>query len=174
MTPPLKCKISFSTFLNINIINIVEKLIKQAFWCKRLIENPIYVRSENGNILLDGCLGNSHRTEIPKTREIPKSRGFLGISHVRNSWEGKFEIIQAGGNGNFLLNISALDNQFAAPYNHALALCYRCHINVEVCATVRSVKYLHKYMYKGPDRAAVELQAPDAAAAETAPQPVRQ
>ena len=69
---------------------------------------------------------------------------------------------------------AVLDNRYVVPYNRALALRYRCHINVEVCATVRSVKYLHKYVYKGPDRAAVQLQAPAAAAPEAAPQPGRQ
>ena len=30
---------------------------------------------------------------------------------------------------------------------------YDAHINVEVCCSVSSVKYLYKYVYKGPDRA---------------------
>ena len=67
---------------------------------------------------------------------------------------------------------AVLDNRYVVPYNRALALRYRCHINVEVCATVRSVKYLHKYVYKGPDRAAVQLQAPAAAAPEPHPSQV--
>ena len=69
---------------------------------------------------------------------------------------------------------AVLDNRYVVPYNRALALQYRCHINVEVCATVRSVKYLHKYVYKGPDRPAVQLQAPAAAAPDATPQPGRQ
>lgn len=34
---------------------------------------------------------------------------------------------------------------------------YRAHINVEVCSTLHAVKYLHKYIHKGGDRAQVEL-----------------
>jgi len=29
---------------------------------------------------------------------------------------------------------------------------------VEVCASVKAVKYIHKYIYKGPDRATLEIQ----------------
>ena len=30
---------------------------------------------------------------------------------------------------------------------------FDCHINVEICTSIKSVKYLYKYSYKGPDRA---------------------
>ena len=33
-----------------------------------------------------------------------------------------------------------------------LALKYKCHINVEICASSRAAKYLHKYVSKGGDR----------------------
>ena len=38
-------------------------------------------------------------------------------------------------------------------------MCIRdsCYINVEVCTTVKSVKYIYKYVYKGYDSASVEL-----------------
>ena len=34
---------------------------------------------------------------------------------------------------------------------------YNCHINVEICASVEAVKYIHKYIYKGHDRTTVGL-----------------
>jgi hypothetical protein len=34
---------------------------------------------------------------------------------------------------------------------------YDAHINVEVCNNIRAVKYLFKYVYKGHDRAIVEI-----------------
>jgi len=34
---------------------------------------------------------------------------------------------------------------------------YNCHINVEICATVEAVKYIHKYIYKGHDRTTIGL-----------------
>lgn len=50
-----------------------------------------------------------------------------------------------------------VDNCWVVPYNKALLLKYRCHINVEICSSVKAVKYLHKYIYKGHDRAQVEV-----------------
>ncbi|XP_021768899.1 uncharacterized protein LOC110733168 [Chenopodium quinoa] len=45
-----------------------------------------------------------------------------------------------------------LDNQWVIPYNPYLSLLFDCHINVEVCSTIKAVKYLYKYVYKGHDR----------------------
>jgi hypothetical protein len=53
-----------------------------------------------------------------------------------------------------------VDNQWIVPYNH-LVNKYHAHINVETCSSISVVKYLCKYVYKGPDRATtvVERQA---------------
>jgi len=37
---------------------------------------------------------------------------------------------------------------------------YNAHINVEICATVKSIKSLFKYIYKGHDCANIKLQRP--------------
>ncbi|XP_026428946.1 uncharacterized protein LOC113324879 [Papaver somniferum] len=50
------------------------------------------------------------------------------------------------------------DNRFVVPYNPWLLHKYDCHINVEVCSSVQSVKYLYKYVYKGPDRIFFRVQ----------------
>ena len=47
-------------------------------------------------------------------------------------------------------------NRWVVPYNPYLLLRYQCHLNVEVCSTIKAVKYLYKYTYKGPDRAHLE------------------
>lgn len=48
-----------------------------------------------------------------------------------------------------------LDNRWVVPYSPYLAQKYNAHINVEVCATIKSVKYVYKYILKGYDRAQV-------------------
>ncbi|KAL6180848.1 hypothetical protein ACLB2K_047507 [Fragaria x ananassa] len=58
------------------------------------------------------------------------------------------------GRGNMTVN-----NRWVVPYNPWLLLRYNCHINVEVCGSIKSVKYLYKYIYKGPDRESLEVQS---------------
>ena len=50
-----------------------------------------------------------------------------------------------------------VDNRDVVPYNPYLSKRFNCHINVEVCAGIRCVKYIHKYIYKGYDRTTMVL-----------------
>ncbi|XP_022856895.1 uncharacterized protein LOC111377965 [Olea europaea var. sylvestris] len=47
---------------------------------------------------------------------------------------------------------SVLDNRWIVPYNPYILAKYDCHTNVEICSSVKVVKYLYKYVYKGHDR----------------------
>jgi hypothetical protein len=42
-------------------------------------------------------------------------------------------------------------------HNVYLLTKYDAHINIEVCNNIRAIKYLFKYVYKGHDRATVEI-----------------
>ncbi|XP_018574798.1 uncharacterized protein LOC108913690, partial [Anoplophora glabripennis] len=50
-----------------------------------------------------------------------------------------------------------LDNRWIVPYNPYILLKYKCHINIEACATTQCVKYLYKYLFKGVDLALVRI-----------------
>jgi hypothetical protein len=50
-----------------------------------------------------------------------------------------------------------LDNRWVVPYNPTLLRMYDCHINVEVCSSIKAVKYIYKYIHKGHDRASVTV-----------------
>jgi hypothetical protein len=43
------------------------------------------------------------------------------------------------------------------PYNPYLSVKYRAYINVKVCASIKAIKYINKYIYKGNDRITVQL-----------------
>ena len=51
-----------------------------------------------------------------------------------------------------------VNNTWIVPYNPWLLLKYNCHINVEICCNIKNVKYLYKYVYKGPDRVSMEVR----------------
>ena len=50
--------------------------------------------------------------------------------------------------------------RYVVPYNPWLSKKYRAHINLEACMSVKSVKYLFKYVYKGHDCANIEMTHP--------------
>ena len=51
-----------------------------------------------------------------------------------------------------------IDARDVVPYNPYLSKKLKCHLNVEYCGTIRAVKYLYKYTYKGHDRAMLEFE----------------
>ena len=60
------------------------------------------------------------------------------------------EVIIWGSNNRF-------DNRWVVPYNPFLTRLLKTHINVEVCITVKTVKYIHKYIYKRHDKATLQI-----------------
>ena len=35
---------------------------------------------------------------------------------------------------------------------------YDCHINIKICPSIKAIKYIHKYIYKGHDCATLEME----------------
>ncbi|XP_066320710.1 uncharacterized protein [Miscanthus floridulus] len=54
-----------------------------------------------------------------------------------------------------------LENRWVMPYNPYLLRLFNCHINVEACGSIKAVKYLFKYIYKGYDWASVAMREAD-------------
>ena len=51
-----------------------------------------------------------------------------------------------------------ITNKWVVPYNPFLLIQFKCHINVELCSSVKSIKFVLKYITKGSDQAVFQLQ----------------
>ena len=51
----------------------------------------------------------------------------------------------------------AMDNRWVVPYSPYILLKMKCHINIELTLNVHSIKYIHKYLYKGHNHTILEL-----------------
>ncbi|XP_055380655.1 uncharacterized protein LOC129611500 [Condylostylus longicornis] len=58
----------------------------------------------------------------------------------------------------FVRNNIKIGKRFVVPYNPFLTIKYNAHINVEICSTVKAMKYIHKYITKGQDSARIGIK----------------
>jgi len=79
---------------------------------------------------------------------IPQAPCMEG-SDCRREWFVKYRRRDYGRK--IIINGKELDNRWVDSYNRDLYVKYDAHINVERCAQKKVIKYLHKYMHKGPD-----------------------
>ena len=54
-----------------------------------------------------------------------------------------------------------VDNTWVVPHNKVLCKTFNAHINVESCSSIKSIKYVCKYVNKGSDMAVFGLQGKD-------------
>jgi len=100
------------------------------------------------------CMDNNHCTkkyprEFVAATDITENgyptyrRRITGIQHILKRGNRQFEV----------------DNRWVVPYNPWLLLKYDCHINLEFCASITTVKYIFKYVYKGHDCSVLEIRS---------------
>ena len=85
-------------------------------------------------------------------------RSFLKISQKLTMECDGYPQYRRRDDGKYIMkNGVPLDNRHIVPYNPYLSKKYNAHINIEICSTINSCKYLYKYVYKGPDMASVQV-----------------
>lgn len=50
-----------------------------------------------------------------------------------------------------------MDNYFVVLYNPYLSRHFEAYINVKVCISVQAIKYIRKYIYKGSECVAIQV-----------------
>ncbi|XP_055352995.1 uncharacterized protein LOC129598933 [Paramacrobiotus metropolitanus] len=112
--------------------------------CTTMVHGPCGTINPGSPCMLDGkCTKGFPKDFSPTTKE-----NVNGYPVYQRRDEGR----------RILINDVPVSNQWVVPYNKWLSCKYDAHINVEVCTSVKSVKYLFKYVYKGYDCANVKIK----------------
>lgn len=80
------------------------------------------------------------------TKQYPKQ--FQEVTSIQNDG---YPIYRRRNDGKFFTNHRGdrFDNTHIVPYNLTLATEFDCHINVEICSSIKAIKYIYKYILKG-------------------------
>ena len=117
------------------------------------------------NNMIHGPCGEQYNPDAPCMRNGKCSKGFPKLlCNESIKEEGRFPIYHRREDDRAVIKHSKhqgasvpLNNSWVVPYNKYLSKRYDAHINVEICGTIKAVKYLYKYIYKGPDKAITEV-----------------
>jgi hypothetical protein len=110
-----------------------------------------------GTTMLHGPCGADHpnaRCMINGkcSKGFPKS--FCEVTTIGND---SYPEYKRSNNGRFYIkNGFTYDNRWVVPHNNDFCKAFNSHINVECVSSVKAIKYIYKYAYKGHDRATVQ------------------
>ena len=95
------------------------------------------------------CLKNNvSKKHFPKAftnQTIIKEDGYLDYAHPDNG-----KIVQKCQD--------VFNNKVVVLHPRELLMQFNYHINLKVCESIKALKYIHKYIYKGPDHATVLIK----------------
>ncbi|GJV60721.1 ATP-dependent DNA helicase RRM3-like protein [Tanacetum coccineum] len=112
------------------------------------------------DFMMHGPCGEDDATQVCMT-----DGKFYNTLSLRDSFTTRSSVDSEGypvyrrrDNGRYVESIgSQLHNGYVVRYNATLLKHYQCDINVEWCNQTGSIKYLFKYINKGPDRVLAQL-----------------
>ncbi|GFU23539.1 ATP-dependent DNA helicase [Trichonephila clavipes] len=113
---------------------------------KNMIHGPCDAFNNNSSCMSDGkCTKRYPRKLVSDT--ITDKDGYP-LYHRRSVEDGSKSVVLKVRN----IDIEA-DNRWIVPYLPLLSKTFKAHINVEYCNSVKSIKYICKYVNKGSDMA---------------------
>lgn len=126
------------------IPDISQHPMLHAIVTKHMVHGPCGEHNSRCPCIVDGKCSKNY----PKPFQSQTVVNVDGYPRYRRRDNGSYAI----------MNGMRIDNSWIVPYNPILTLKYNCHVHVECCASVKSFKYLFKYVYKGHDCANVTIQ----------------
>ncbi|CAN1188487.1 hypothetical protein LINPERPRIM_LOCUS35423 [Linum perenne] len=121
--------------------NPTEDPIGYASVTKFMIQGPYGIDNPKSPCMVDGKC----------KKKFPKAYNTETISdrHGYTLYKREMTNITVNKSGKYLYN------RYVVPYNRQLIIKYQAHINIEICHKGQLIKYLFKYITKGPDRQTV-------------------
>ncbi|KAG2215260.1 hypothetical protein INT45_004237 [Circinella minor] len=72
--------------------------------------------------------------------------------------EDGYPVYRRRNNGVYVVKQgNRIDDRWVVPHNVYLCTKYDSHINVEICTSIQSIKYVYKYVFKGHDRSSAAI-----------------
>ncbi|XP_064641931.1 uncharacterized protein LOC135496501 [Lineus longissimus] len=112
-----------------------------------MVHGPCGVLNRSSPCMLDGSCSKDY----PKAFKDETSLATNGYPLYRRRDNGR----------TIVLGEHEVDNRWIVPYNPYLTQKYNAHINLKACTSIKSVKYLFKYVYKEHDSANVQVTQTD-------------
>ncbi|XP_073826793.1 uncharacterized protein [Musca autumnalis] len=140
--------------ISAEIPNVDEDPILHQVVVKNMVHGPCGLINQHSPCMVDGkCTKKYPRQFVQDT--VTGTDGYP-IYRRRSTHDGGQSFVIKVRN-----NEVDVDNRWIVPYCPLLSKTFKAHINVECCNSVKSIKYICKYVNKGSDMAVFSLQNPN-------------
>jgi hypothetical protein len=122
---------------------------------KNMIHGPCGALNKNAPCMVDGRCSKKYPRDL--VLETQTGEDGYPVYRRRKPGDGGFTAKLKMRVGTSFQEIE-INNRWVVPYNPLLSRMFQAHINVESCQSVKSIKYICKYVTKGSDQAVFQLQ----------------
>ena len=143
----LTCPEQYDTVISVELPNKDKYPELREMVVKHMMHGPCGSLNRNNPCMKDGHC----KCHYPRQFQITTLQGKDSYPIYRRREDG--ETVRVRGHD--------LDNRWVVSYSPKLPRRYDYHMNVEVCSSIKAIKYLYKYIYKGHDRASVSINDAD-------------